>query len=102
MNHFYKKQQKQLQEIKNRIQENRRTKGETYPAQSEDPDGFVPALVEITSSTQAVSNLMERLFNEEIDLSPAFQHHNDLWDKVKQNRLIESLMLRIPVPSFYF
>lgn len=76
--------------------------GETYQAQSADQDGFVPALVEITPLTQNVSNLIERLFNKEIDLNPAFQRRKDLWDKEKQSRLIESLMLRIPIPSFYF
>lgn len=76
--------------------------GETYQAQPDERDGFVPALVDITSLTQNVSTLMERLFNEEIDLSPAFQRRSDLWDKEKQSRLIESLMLRIPIPSFYF
>lgn len=76
--------------------------GETYQAQADERDGFVPALVDITSLTQNVSTLMERLFNEEIDLSPAFQRRSDLWDKEKQSRLIESLMLRISIPSFYF
>lgn len=76
--------------------------GENYQAQADEQDGFIPALVDITSLTQNVSTLMERLFNEEIDLSPAFQRRSDLWDKEKQSRLIESLMLRIPIPSFYF
>lgn len=76
--------------------------GETYQAQADKRDGFVPALVDVTSLTQNVSTLIERLFNEEIDLSPAFQRRSDLWDKEKQSRLIESLMLRIPIPSFYF
>lgn len=76
--------------------------GESYQTHADEQDGFVPALVEITSLTQNVSTLMERLANEEIDLSPAFQRRSDLWDKEKQSRLIESLMLRIPIPSFYF
>ena len=76
--------------------------GETYQTEADEQEGFVPALVEITSLTQNVSTLMERLVNEEIDLSPAFQRGSDLWDKEKQSRLIESLMLRIPIPSFYF
>lgn len=144
MKNLDKKQQKQLQEIKNWVLENGNQisyitlldllkyerqpiindeaainqivrelveqgirvepldEGETYQAQADERDGFVPALVDITSLTQNVSTLMERLFNEEIDLSPAFQRRSDLWDKEKQSRLIESLMLRIPIPSFYF
>lgn len=76
--------------------------GENYQARANEQEGFIPALVDITSLTQNVSTLMERLLNEEIDLSPAFQRRSDLWDKEKQSRLIESLMLRIPIPSFYF
>lgn len=76
--------------------------GETYPADSAEQDGFVPALVNIAPITQNVSNLIERLFNEEIDLNPAFQRRKDLWKDDKQSMLIESLMLRIPIPSFYF
>ena len=76
--------------------------GESYEGQPEEQEGFVPALVNIAPLTQNVSNLMERLENKEIDLNPAFQRHKDLWDDERQSRLIESLMLRIPIPSFYF
>ena len=76
--------------------------GETYQAQAEEQEGFVPALVNIAPVTQNITNLMDRLSNKEIDLSPAFQRSGDLWKNDKQSRLIESLMLRIPIPSFYF
>ena len=69
---------------------------------SPDEEGFIPALVNIDSIPQNVSNLMDRLENNEIDLSPVFQRKKDLWDDGKQSRLIESLMLRIPIPGFYF
>ncbi len=76
--------------------------GEGYPAESPEPEQFIPALVNISQPPMNVFNLMERLANNEIDLSPAFQRHWDLWDPKRQSRLIESLMLRIPIPSFYF
>ena len=76
--------------------------GDSYPAQSIDPETFIPALVNISQITMNVSSLMERLFNNEIDLSPVFQRKKDLWDDTRQSRLIESLMLRIPIPTFYF
>ena len=34
-------------------------------------------------------------------LRPEFQR-NTVWDDVRKSRLIESLMLRIPIPAFYF
>lgn len=76
--------------------------GESYEAQAPAQDGFVPASVNILPSTQNVSNLMERLLDKGIDLEPVFQRRKDLWKNDKQSRLIESLMLRIPIPSFYF
>lgn len=76
--------------------------GDAYPAESHDPEAFIPALVNISQLTLNISALMERLENEEIDLSPVFQRKKDLWDDIRQSRLIESLMLRIPIPSFYF
>jgi len=36
-----------------------------------------------------------------IDLSPDFQR-NFVWDNVQKSRLIESILLRIPLPMFYF
>lgn len=76
--------------------------GEGYQAQSAEQDGFIPASVNIAPLTQNVSNLMDRLLNKEIDLNPAFQRRKDIWQNVRQSRLIESLMLRIPIPSLYF
>lgn len=76
--------------------------GDSYPAQSNDPDTFIPALVNISQITLNVSNLVERLANNEIDLSPVFQRKKGLWDDTRQSQLIESLMLRIPIPTFYF
>lgn len=63
---------------------------------------FNPELIDITNDRQAVSNIVSMIEHDEIDLSPAFQRSRDLWDSGKQSRLIESLLLRIPLPAFYF
>lgn len=75
---------------------------EGYTAEMEEPDKFIPSDVNITQVPTNISNIMERLENQEIDLSPAFQRNSDLWSDEKQSRLIESLMLKIPLPAFYF
>ena len=75
---------------------------EGYIADVEEPDKFVPSDVNITQIPTNISNIMDRLENGEFDLKPAFQRHSDLWSKEKQSRLIESLMLKIPLPAFYF
>ena len=75
---------------------------EGYKADLDEPDKFIPSDVNITQVPTSVSNIMDRLENREFDLTPAFQRHGGLWDEEKQSRLIESLMLKIPLPAFYF
>ena len=40
--------------------------------------------------------------NDEIDLLPDFQRRAGLWTNIQKSQLIESLILRIPLPAFYF
>ena len=75
---------------------------EDYPAGETDPDAFIPAEVNISQKPINVYNLMERLENNEIDLNPGFQRKGNLWSLKQQSQLIESLMLKIPIPAFYF
>jgi len=75
---------------------------EDYQANEAEPDVFIPADVNIGQKPMNVYNLMERLENDEIDLFPGFQRHGDLWSVERQSRLIESMMLKIPIPAFYF
>lgn len=75
---------------------------EGYKADMDEPDKFVPSDVNITQVPTNISNIMDRLENGEFDLTPAFQRHGGLWNKEKQSQLIESLMLKIPLPAFYF
>lgn len=65
---------------------------------------FDPNKIDITTKTPSIDILIKRLKAEppEIDLSPAFQRHNDLWDDEKQSRLIESILIKFPLPAFYF
>lgn len=69
---------------------------------STDETMFVPSDVNITQIPATISNMMERIFHEEYDLEPEFQRNTGLWSDINQSRLIESLMLKIPLPSFYF
>ncbi len=75
---------------------------EGYTSGMDESDKFIPSDVNITQLPTSISNIIERLENKEFDLTPAFQRHGGLWDKVKQSQLIESLMLKIPLPAFYF
>lgn len=63
---------------------------------------FDPKAVDIVSEPMVVSNIIEQLKYNDILLEPDFQRHPDLWSPRQQSRLIESLIIRIPLPTFYF
>lgn len=63
---------------------------------------YNPLDVDIISQAQSLSNVFKRLENNEIDLAPDFQRNADLWNKKEQSRLIESILIKIPLPIFYF
>jgi hypothetical protein len=63
---------------------------------------FDPREIDISVEQQNIDFLISKLEDGEIDLNTEFQRSTDLWDDVKMSRLIESLMVRFPVPGFYF
>jgi len=63
---------------------------------------FDPKDIDITTKQLSLDNLIKRLKFEEIDFVTEFQRFRDLWDDGKQSRLIESILLRLPLPAFYF
>lgn len=75
-------------------------------AEGEITEPFNPKDVDIIPETMVVTNIIERLKDDrkegKIVLDPDFQRNPNLWDDQKQSRLIESLIVRIPLPSFYF
>lgn len=58
--------------------------------------------VDVGITTPNLGALIARLKYEEIDLMPDFQRSGDLWSKQIQSRLIESILIRLPIPAFYF
>lgn len=63
---------------------------------------FNPNEIDVDISTVNLGSLIDQLENDEIDLQPDFQRMTDVWDNVKKSRLIESILLGLPLPSFYF
>lgn len=77
--------------------------GEEYQkSYNTDPGKFIPADVNITPRNFSIETIVDRLAHDEIDLKPNFQRAGGLWSAEKQSQLIESLMLKIPLPTFYF
>lgn len=58
--------------------------------------------IKVTHAPIVLYNLTSRLKDDAIDLNPDFQRNGDLWNRTKMSRLIESILLRLPLPVFYF
>lgn len=63
---------------------------------------FDPNAIDVDISVVNLGSLLEQLEFNEIDLRPEFQRASDVWSQVKKSRLIESVLLGLPLPSFYF
>ncbi|AVF48291.1 hypothetical protein CMT89_08515 [Elizabethkingia anophelis] len=68
---------------------------------SSDINPYDPDKIKVRSDKIAVSILSKMIDNESIDLNPDFQR-NLVWNSFQKSRLIESILLRIPLPMFYF
>ena len=62
---------------------------------------FDPEKIKVQRETKTVSLVFARIGHGEIDLAPEFQRRARIWDDGRKSRLIESLLLRIPLPVFY-
>jgi hypothetical protein len=65
---------------------------------------FDPKKIDIETKPLTLDLLLRRLRSTppEIDLYPDFQRKDSVWSKTKQSRLIESILIRLPLPAFYF
>lgn len=63
---------------------------------------FDPSKIDISMQQMSLDSLLKRIANEEIDLNTEFQRRGGLWSQVQKSQLIESLLLKIPLPAFYF
>ena len=63
---------------------------------------FVPAQVNIGQRPVTVQNLTTRLSTGGINLSSDPRYLEGSWSLQRQSRFIEFLMLKIPIPAFYF
>ena len=62
---------------------------------------FDPERIKIRTDPFLVEQIISRIDHKEIDLAPDFQRLSGFWDRQRKSRLIESLLLRIPLPVFY-
>lgn len=91
--------------------EEERDGGEALGVEAERPDPtgaaigierpFDPDKIKVARESKTISLLSTRIGHGEIDLAPEFQRRARIWDNGRKSRLIESILLRIPLPVFY-
>lgn len=63
---------------------------------------YDPKLIRVDTKTFSIEQINQMITDGDIDLSPDFQRGFVWTDITRKSRLIESLLLRIPIPVFYF
>ncbi len=61
---------------------------------------YDPSQIRVELMPFTVFQVMRMIELKEINLQPDFQRHI-VWDQTRQSRLIESILIRIPLPAFY-
>jgi hypothetical protein len=64
-------------------------------------DPYDPNLIRVDAKMFSLQNVVDMIEDNDIDLAPDFQRRQ-VWNEVQKCRLIESILLRIPLPAFYF
>jgi hypothetical protein len=62
---------------------------------------FDPTLIRVATNALTIDLLTARLREKEIELAPDFQRMGGIWSDVAQSRLIESILIKIPLPALY-
>ncbi len=62
---------------------------------------FDPTLIRVETKPLSMDLLISRIREKEINLMPDFQRKAGIWSDAAQSRLIESMLIRIPLPAFY-
>lgn len=62
---------------------------------------FDPTKIRVDTRPMPIDLILKRIQYEEINLAPDFQRHANIWNKENQSKLIESILIRIPLPAFY-
>jgi len=62
---------------------------------------FNPDDIDVATRSMTIDLLLSRIAARAIDLEPDFQRRRGIWTERQQSRLIESLLLRIPLPTLY-
>lgn len=73
-----------------------RTDSESRPEKPWDPNA-----IRVDPKTFSLRQIIDMINDHELNLAPDFQRRT-VWGPLQKSRLIESILLRIPLPAFYF
>jgi hypothetical protein len=60
-----------------------------------------PTKIRVDPKTYSLRNIIDMIRGDDLELAPDFQRKK-VWGPIQKSRLIESILLRIPLPAFYF
>lgn len=60
-----------------------------------------PNKIRVTTKQFSIRHIIDQIRDNDVELAPDFQR-NQVWKPGQKSRLIESLLLQIPLPAFYF
>jgi hypothetical protein len=60
-----------------------------------------PEKIRVATKSFSLRNVLDMVDSDDLELAPDFQR-NRVWKHRQKSRLIESLLLQIPLPAFYF
>lgn len=78
--------------------------GEPDGEDEDEEDGnlkFDPSKLDIKTNTPTIDLMMTRIRYKDIILNPDFQRNDRIWKEADKSALIESILLKIPIPVFY-
>ncbi|OCQ89021.1 hypothetical protein BCD64_04590 [Nostoc sp. MBR 210] len=82
-------------------EENEPEQNDIEPEEEFINEPFDPNLIRVDTRPMTIDLVLKRIQFDEIDLAPEFQRHADIWTLTAKSRLIESILIRIPLPAFY-
>ncbi|MEH2123369.1 DUF262 domain-containing protein [Nostoc sp.] len=62
---------------------------------------YDPEKINIATREPTIEQLLRRIDEEALDLAPDFQRQANIWTLEAKSKLIESILIRIPLPAFY-
>lgn len=74
---------------------------DTESEEEGDETPYDPDKIRVDTKAFSLHQIKEMIDRNDINLTPDFQR-NLVWDNKRKSRLIESILMRIPLPMFYF